>query len=100
MLPSLSKGFPMTLPEAMLCRVPIAGGETGGIPEIIHDGENGLLVPPREPVGLASAIQTVLSGGPRISGIVERGELTARTGFSWKANAERIIRLYQAACAS
>ena len=55
-LPSASEGQPITLLEAMACGLPIIATKTGGIPEIIKDNVNGLLVPPNNYIVLADAI--------------------------------------------
>jgi len=59
-LPSLSEGRPRVLVEAMACGLPVVATDVGGVPEIVVDGVNGLLVPPRDPRALAKAIEYVL----------------------------------------
>ncbi|MBN2542863.1 glycosyltransferase family 4 protein [bacterium] len=53
---SYLEGLGTSTIEAMRMKLPVIGTETGGIPEIIKDGENGFLVPPRDPGKLAEAI--------------------------------------------
>ena len=43
--------------EAMSCEVPVIGTDAGGVPELITDGQTGLLVPPKKPADLANAIR-------------------------------------------
>ena len=50
------EGFGMVIVEAMAYGLPIVASRSGGIPDIIRDGENGLLVPERDVAGLAGAI--------------------------------------------
>ena len=54
--PSLRETFGRTLIEAMACRRPVIATRVGGMPEIVVDGETGLLVPPKDPAALAAAI--------------------------------------------
>ncbi len=56
-LPSLSEGLSSAILEAMATSLPIVATEVGGIPELVTDGDNGLLVAPADPVALARAIE-------------------------------------------
>ncbi|MGA7500690.1 MAG: glycosyltransferase [Isosphaeraceae bacterium] len=60
-LASETEGMPMTLLEAMAARLPVVATRVGGVPEVVLDGQTGLLVPPRSPEALSAAIETVLS---------------------------------------
>ncbi len=54
--PSWHEGLPNVIKEASACALPIIATNVGGIPEIIKTGENGLLVPPRDPDALLEAM--------------------------------------------
>ena len=56
-LPSLSEGLSSAILEAMATSLPIVATEVGGIPELVKNGDNGLLVPPADPKSLSLAIQ-------------------------------------------
>jgi glycosyltransferase involved in cell wall biosynthesis len=60
-VPSLSDAFPLVTLEGMLMQLPVVGSRTGGIAEIIVDGETGLLVPPGDSAALAQACRCLLS---------------------------------------
>ena len=59
-IPSLIEAFGVVFLEAMSAGVPVIGTNVGGIPEIIQDGQNGLLVPPSNPMALAETIVELL----------------------------------------
>jgi glycosyltransferase involved in cell wall biosynthesis len=59
-LPSRSEGFGRVLVEAAFLAKPVVASRIGGIPEVVVDGETGLLVPPDDPPALAGALLTLL----------------------------------------
>jgi glycogen(starch) synthase len=93
-LPSLYEELGTVLLEAMQAALPIVASRTGGIPDVIEDGVNGLLVPPGDPEALARAIDRILSDGDlarRLSeGAHERGK-----DYDWEVIAEHVLRVYQ-----
>jgi glycosyltransferase involved in cell wall biosynthesis len=60
-LPSFSEGLPRIVVEAFARGRGVVGSRAGGIPDIVEDGENGLLVPPGDSAGLVSALERVLT---------------------------------------
>ncbi len=61
LVPSNYENFPYTCLEAMACGRPVVGSAAGGIPEMITDGSDGLLVPPGRPAALAAAVVRLLA---------------------------------------
>jgi glycosyltransferase involved in cell wall biosynthesis len=57
---SWGEGMGSVLIEAAACGVPVAATRAGGIPEVVTDGETGLLVPPRDPEALARALMRLV----------------------------------------
>ena len=73
-LPSRFETFGIALVEAMACGRPVVAAKAGGMPEIVQDGVNGVLVEPEDPSGLADALNSLL-GNP---GFCRRLGVTAR----------------------
>jgi len=99
-LPSRSEGLPRVALEAAARGRAIVGGNRAGIPDVVSDGENGLLVDPDDADQLADALVRLLSDRQ----LAERlGAAARRTGEQWAITpaeyAERLRRLVEA-CAS
>lgn len=60
-LPSLSEGMGLVLLEVMQAHLPLVATRVGGVPEIIREDQDGLLIPPRDTQALVKACQTLLS---------------------------------------
>ena len=60
-LPSSQEGFGIVFLEAMTAGLPVVACRAAAVPEVVADGETGVLVPPRDPDALAQALQKVLS---------------------------------------
>ena len=60
-LPSLAEPFALGALEAMACGLPLVATRIGGFPDMITPGENGALVPPRDPPALARALTALLA---------------------------------------
>ena len=98
-LSSLNEGLPTILPEAMLCRVPIVATAVGGIPEIVSDGYTGLLVPVKDPLALARAVDALLMKDARVCAMIEHAESRAKSDLTWEVNARKTLALYRSVCA-
>ena len=60
-LPSFAEGLPVVLMEALAAQIPVIATQVGGVPELVQHGVSGLIVPPGDVVGLAEAIDRLLS---------------------------------------
>ena len=72
-LPSLSEGTPRVLVESRSRSLPVVSTSVGGIPSSVRDGEDGLLVPPKDPVSLAQAINRLVFDGELRRKIIKQG---------------------------
>jgi glycosyltransferase involved in cell wall biosynthesis len=86
-------GLPNVLLESMASGCAIVASEVAGIPEVIKDGENGLLVPQRNEQALADAICTLLSDRQVRQRLGHAARATAVNGLSWAHTAERVARI-------
>jgi len=92
-LPSLSEGFPLTSLEAMASGLPIIATEVRGMPEIIAEGENGFLVPPRKPRKLAEKILLLLNNSELREKMARNNREKARQ-YSWENVAKKLDEVY------
>ena len=67
-IPSIYEPLGIVNLEAMACGTAVVGSRTGGIPEVVADGETGLLVPPGEPEPLAEALNARKGPSPVVTG--------------------------------
>jgi glycosyltransferase involved in cell wall biosynthesis len=84
---SLTEGLGTSLLDAMACGKPVVATTAGGIPEVVRDGETGLLVPPKDDQAMADAIVRLLKDGSLRARMGAAGMSLANTRFS----AERMV---------
>jgi glycosyltransferase involved in cell wall biosynthesis len=85
---SVTEGLGTSLLDAMACAKPVVATTAGGIPEVVADGETGLLVPPRDQHALAEAIVRLLNDAALRQRLGGAGLARVRERFS----AERMVR--------
>jgi glycosyltransferase involved in cell wall biosynthesis len=90
-------GIPNVLVEAMAAGLPVVSTAVSGIPELVHDGENGLLVPPDDPGALADALWRVVKDAPLATRLARAGQETVRRHFDGDALATRMAALFEGA---
>lgn len=95
-VPSLFEPFGRVLIEAMAAGLPVVATRAGGVPEIVVDGETGLLVPARDDEALAGAIRTLLDDPARAARFGAAGRERAARSFSLQANVDGLMGAYEA----
>ena len=93
-VPSLGEGFGMVALEAMERARPVIASAVGGLPEIVADGETGLVVPPSDAEALAEAIVALAGDRSRAAAMGAVGRERALTEFTPERCAGRIEVLY------
>lgn len=76
-MPSRWEGLPYVLLDALAAGTPVVAAAVGGIPEVLTDGQNGLLVPAGNPSALATAVIRLLQDAPLRAAIAEAGPCRA-----------------------
>jgi glycosyltransferase involved in cell wall biosynthesis len=93
-LPSLREGLPNVLLEAMALEVPSVATRIAGIPRLVQDGRNGLLVDPGDQAGLDTAI-AALADNPDLRGVLARaGRQTIEARYSFPARMAKLRAIY------
>jgi phosphatidyl-myo-inositol alpha-mannosyltransferase len=87
------ESFGIVLVEAMAAGVPVVASDIEGYREVVHDGVDGLLVPPNDPNALAAAIRRVLSE-PELAAALKAAGRSRAQAFSWQAVAPRLEAVY------
>lgn len=72
-LPSRAEGFGLAAAEAAACGLPVVAARASSLPEIVHDGRTGLLVPPDDPASLAAALRRLLTDVPLATALGQAG---------------------------
>jgi Glycosyltransferase len=90
-----TEGLGVVLLEAMACRLPVIGSNTGGIPDIIQDGETGLLVAEKDVFGLSNAILSLIENENLRNELAVNGYNRVREKFSWERVAESYLSVYK-----
>jgi glycosyltransferase involved in cell wall biosynthesis len=94
-LPSLHEGFGLVIVEALASGIPVVGTRTGPVPQIIRDGDTGLLCEPGDPTTLAAALLSLINDPAGRREMGRRGRADALARFALPAMVRRLESLYE-----
>jgi glycosyltransferase involved in cell wall biosynthesis len=94
-LPSHAEGLPMAMLEAMAAGKAVVATAVGGIPEALHDGDNGLLVPPRDEGALAGALAQLMGDTALRDRLAVRARATIEQHYSTEVVCGQLSALYR-----
>jgi len=93
-LPSHTEGFGLALVEAMAAGLPVIATSVGALPEVVTEGENGLLIPPRDAGALAGALERLLSDPALAQRLGANARTHVREHFSLDRLGQEINKIY------
>jgi len=94
-LPSIQEGLSLSALEAMALGKPVVACRVGGTPEVVVDGETGLLVAPGRPAELAGALERLLADPDRARAMGERGRRRVKEAFDFEQMVSKIEDIYR-----
>lgn len=94
-LPTYNEGLPNALLEAMACGLPVIASNVGGIPEVVTDGENGILIDAKNIDALYQAIDYMLPNDNISKSMGNKGKELIENKFTWENNAKNMTDIYE-----
>jgi glycosyltransferase involved in cell wall biosynthesis len=92
--PSLYEGFGLPAAEAMACGTPVIATSAGALPEVVADGETGVIVRPADERALADAMASLLAHAERCRVMGTAGRERVIERFTWEQHARGLETLY------
>lgn len=96
-MPSLMEATSLSAMEAMAAQKPIVSTNVGGLPFLVRDGENGLLVPPSDAASLALAMKKLLDAPELVSRFGSNGRTRVERELDWSMIAKQTRNIYEGA---
>ncbi len=95
LLTSKIEGSPAVIKEAMLCGIPVVASKVGGIPEIIENGKEGVLISRRNPEDFGRAVLELLDQKEKVKKMVEKARKKVRENYSPEILGKETLEVYE-----
>jgi L-malate glycosyltransferase len=90
-----SESFGVATVEAMACKKPVIVSDVGGLKEVVNDGEFGLVIPKKDSLALATAIEQLMNDRKAASELGEKARANVLTNYDWQNNLNLMIAEYK-----
>lgn len=92
-VPSVYEGFGFPAGEAMACGIPVISSDGGALPEVV--GDAGLVVPARDEMALAGAIDSLINDSRRMKQLADAGMARVKSEFRWESSVQQMVQVYR-----
>ena len=93
-MPSLAEGFGVAALEAAAMELPVVASRVHGIPDVVADGQTGLLVPPKDVGALATVVRRLAGDADLRATMGRAGRAFVEERYRWQENVAQMERLY------
>jgi glycosyltransferase involved in cell wall biosynthesis len=94
-LPSYHEGLPTVLLEAMSCGLPVIATDVRGNRDLISNGKNGIIIPSKNPIKLAEAIDKLLDDNDTRNNLIKNAREIVEEKYTWDAISRGFIKCYE-----
>lgn len=94
-LPSRLESLPTTIKEAFFLKIPVVATNVGGVPELITNKENGILIPPNDPEKLSEAINELLQNEEQQKSFANKGYEFVMKNMTWDVVFPKFMKFYE-----
>jgi glycosyltransferase involved in cell wall biosynthesis len=89
-----TEGLPLVILEAMAAQLPVVATSVGAIPDILADGETGIIVPPRDVAALAAAIEKLVVDRSSREQMGRKGRERYLAGYTERHSMQQLVRVF------